>query len=651
MHIYLLAMLFNDANSLYLDRERFVFKRFMLSPHTSIRYDIVFLRCLAVLAVLCFHFKLPLFREGYAGVDVFFVLSGFLMTQIITENMQTGTFNLWHFYFRRLARILPALLVVLLFFLFLIYAVLGIKLYDYSRFALSSSIFVSNIYYYQASGYFAPSSQLNFLLHTWSLSVEWQFYLLYPLLWLGFNRLQKYGQKISLILLYLITILSFLNMLYCIERDQSFAFYMFPTRAWELIVGGLAYFHTRDLKYCLTQQARKVLGILLLSILLSSLCGLVRVGSSGWPSVWTLIPVCCTAGVLVVAPKFCFFKTFVPVFVARISYTWYLWHWPIVVLSAYFALDQRIEQRLLFFCVSFFVSVAAYFLVERGRFFRRPALLIGGLVFVVFLTFSLTQIPLTRLLPQDSQTLLVNFQRLYTLRKAPEQYNFTKGHLLANAAFDTFDKEQLLQFSDSTQNYLLLGDCHAGMFSATLRKLATKNAVHLLQATGDETFPALGVKSAFEGPTALMNYMYSTYLPANMDKIDKVIIAANYAGYSKKQLIAYFSQLTQFFERYQVPVVYIGQTESYRVEYPVIEVLENRFAADRQDYLDATRYYANQFLKHSSIADKYIDIYDLPFIKHADAGSTYFYDADHLSVFGTEQYAELLENKIFLSGK
>lgn len=622
----------------------------MLTPESNIRYDIVFLRCLAVVSVVCFHFELPLFNAGYAGVDVFFVLSGFLMTQIITGAIQAGKFDVWNFYYRRLARVLPALLFVILFFLLLVYAVLGIKLYDFSRFALTSSIFVSNIHYYQASGYFAPSSQLNFLLHTWSLSVEWQFYISYPLLWMGLTALFKKKQRASYLCLHIVLALSFLCMLYYVQHDQSFAFYMFPTRAWELLAGGLAFSYGRVLKDRLSPWVKNVLGILLLQLLFLTLCDILPVGLWGWPSALTLLPVCITAAILVIAPELHFFTHRVPVFIARISYTWYLWHWPIVVFCSYFAWNLHLQQRFLFFVGSFIVSTLAYLSVEKPVFFRKPVVLAIGLSVVGMLTFSFTQVQLSRMLRKDDRLGLVDFLRTYPVQGAPRQYNFDVGHLLANSPFTSFEQSQLVDFSDSTANYLLLGDCHAGMFSATLRRLAKKNKVHLFQATGDETFPVAGIQSAFQGPTDLMNYMYSNYLPAHIDKIDKVIIAVNYAGYSKKQLANYMAKVRTFFASHHVPVVYIGQTERYRIEFPVVAVLVDRFGLDRRDFLDPARHYANQYLKQSDIAAHYIDVYDKPFIDYEDGKQTYFYDADHLSLFGTEQYADLLESKIFLAG-
>src|SRR5690606_8845088 len=149
--------------------------------------DIHFLRVVVMLSVVLYYLGLPVFVDVYIGVDIFFVLSGYLMTKIILVRLNQGTFRLVDFYRRRLIRILPALLTLIILFYILLYFVLGIKLYDFSRFALSSSIFVSNIYYELSSGYFQPASQLNFLLHTWSLSIEMQFYVLYPLLLIGFR--------------------------------------------------------------------------------------------------------------------------------------------------------------------------------------------------------------------------------------------------------------------------------------------------------------------------------------------------------------------------------------------------------------------------------------------------------------------------------
>ncbi len=618
----------------------------MLPMGNKIRYDIVFLRCLAIVAVVCYHFKLMVFRDGYAGVDIFFVLSGFLMTRIISPQIDSNTFSLKDFYLKRLHRIVPALLFVILIFLLLIYVVLEMKLYDFSRFALSSTLFVSNIHYYHASGYFSPSSQLNFLLHTWSLSVEWQFYLIYPLLWLGI-RAKRGSSLVRMVVLVILWLLSLSCMFYYVQVKESFAFYMFPARAWELLTGAFAFFIGPHFIKRWPLRLRNLLSSVLLVALLLSLSGYLQIGRWGWPSFTTFLPVGLTFCVLLLSPDYRLFRYKPMVYGARISYSWYLWHWPIVVLSTYFAWDQDFRHRLFFFLTSIAVSALAYHLVERRQRFYRPKVLGAGLLLTALITFSLTQIPLKKVLYNGSQASLAQFQRVYPVQHAPDQYDFGRGHLLANSSFDSYDRRHLFQFSDSTSNYLLLGDCHAGMFSATLRALARNNKVNLIQATGDEAFPAPGVQSVFQGPSDLMAFMYGSYLPTHLPKIDKVIIVANYASYSKRQLIEYFKRIDRFFSAHNVPVVFIGQTESYRIEYPVVEALHRRFGLDKSNYLIPVRFYANQFLKRSKVASRYIDVYNLPNIVHGDGSQSYFYDGYHLSTFGTNQYKDLFQRYIF----
>ena len=148
----------------------------------TFRYDINGIRALAVLSVVIYHFLPESLPGGFVGVDVFFVISGYLMTSIIITKLDVNKFNIWDFYLARANRIIPALLA--LCFTLLILGFFLITPVEYEKLAkqiLASSLFISNLVYYKESGYFAEDSLENWLLHTWSLSVEWQFYLIYPI--------------------------------------------------------------------------------------------------------------------------------------------------------------------------------------------------------------------------------------------------------------------------------------------------------------------------------------------------------------------------------------------------------------------------------------------------------------------------------------
>lgn len=212
------------------------------------RTDISFLRALSVIIVMLFHFNVPYFSGGFIGVDVFFVISGFLMTQIIIRSIENDKFSLKDFYKRRAIRIMPPFLALLIFVLIIsIILLLQQDVRLNGIYSFYASIFASNIYFWKYVDYFTGVN--NILLHTWSLSVEWQFYLLYPLIILFSKKTLKGSDTQLWIILGVLTFSSFALMLYTTHRDNGFAFYMMPTRFWELCAGGdLPTWRASDLK-------------------------------------------------------------------------------------------------------------------------------------------------------------------------------------------------------------------------------------------------------------------------------------------------------------------------------------------------------------------------------------------------------------------
>ena len=205
------------------------------------RNDINGLRAFAVIAVVLYHFGIPGFSGGFIGVDVFFVISGYLMTRMILVAIESDSFSLSSFYLARAKRIIPALLVVCGTLLFAGWF-MPLTEFEYrqlSKHVRDSLFFISNHTYSREAGYFDSASHEKWLLHTWSLSLEWQFYLFLPWIILLLNKFhQKVNARRALIIL---TATSFLAGIYETHTHPEIAFYILPFRAWELLAGGLLY--------------------------------------------------------------------------------------------------------------------------------------------------------------------------------------------------------------------------------------------------------------------------------------------------------------------------------------------------------------------------------------------------------------------------
>lgn len=205
--------------------------------HPKYRPDIDGLRALAVLSVLGYHIFPRLFPSGFIGVDVFFVISGYLITNIILSNLDKGKFSIIEFYIKRIKRIFPALAIVLL--ISMIYGWYNLFPSEYARLGkhvAAGSAFVANIVFWRDSGYFDPASELNPILHLWSLGIEEQFYMLWPIvLVLVFNL----GKRYVFAALILITIVSFSINVAMVNVKPIATFFLPVTRLWELLIGTL----------------------------------------------------------------------------------------------------------------------------------------------------------------------------------------------------------------------------------------------------------------------------------------------------------------------------------------------------------------------------------------------------------------------------
>jgi peptidoglycan/LPS O-acetylase OafA/YrhL len=354
----------------------------MIESHPY-RADIDGLRALAILPVVFFHADVSGFGGGFVGVDVFFVISGYLIASIIVRQLDAGDFSLAKFYERRVRRILPALLVMLL-----VTALLGtLLLYpreakDYARSLVAATLFVSSLFFYQKSGYFDLEAGSQPLLHTWSLSVEEIFYIFFPLLmlilWRHYRR-QSFGWVL------IVAVLSFGGAALALGTDPSSraAFFLPPFRAWELMVGVLVALNPWRL-------SRGMASANLLSLVGLSLIVLpVFFYSSAtvFPGVAALLP-CAGAALILLAGqrhpslvgRLLSWRPLV--FLGLISYSLYLWHWPVLVYGRIWTgAPLQPGQAWLLIGLSLSLAVLSWRFIERP-FRGRSGILPGRRVFV-----------------------------------------------------------------------------------------------------------------------------------------------------------------------------------------------------------------------------------------------------------------------------
>lgn len=306
-------------------------------PHQSpiaYRPEIDGLRAVAILPVVFYHADFMGFDGGFVGVDVFFVISGYLIATIIIRDLIKGRFSILGFYERRARRILPALFFVILACLpVAVFLMFPSQLVEFGKSVLATVFFGSNILFWLDSGYFAAANELKPLLHTWSLALEEQFYLFFPL---GMALLWRFGLRLKGLMLTvaLMGLVSFILADWASTRMPAANFYLLPTRAWELASGVLTAFWLlrRPIAQGPWAEASSLLGLGLIGLAVVTLDG-----NYPWPGRWTLLPVLGTALIILCAHPSTLVGRWLShpliVFVGLISYSAYLWHQPLFAFA------------------------------------------------------------------------------------------------------------------------------------------------------------------------------------------------------------------------------------------------------------------------------------------------------------------------------
>jgi peptidoglycan/LPS O-acetylase OafA/YrhL len=346
------------------------------------RADINALRCLAVSLVVAFHYGIPGFQYGFIGVDVFFVISGYLMTRILVKRADEDRLSIWSFYYDRATRIIPALAVIVA--ALIVYGAFAMPPREYlvlGKDAASSLLFLSNLAFWKDTNYFDTVAAERWLLHTWSLSVEWQFYLIYPVIFAIWYRFRRLGA----IWMWLVAIgaVSLALSAWSVSKDPTFGFYLLPARAWELVAGGLIVFTDKVPPARLCNWLLACFGAALLAWALVN-------GAPGqaWPGYAAVLPVLGVALIIWSAASFdAIYRNPAVSLIGKASYSIYLWHWPILVWGRPYFGELTAVQTALLVAASILVGIASFRWIEMPaqRWLRssagfRPRILAASIV-------------------------------------------------------------------------------------------------------------------------------------------------------------------------------------------------------------------------------------------------------------------------------
>ncbi len=493
------------------------------------RSDIDGLRAVAVLSVVFCHAGLRV-PGGFIGVDVFFVISGYLITCLILEDIKRGTFSIFGFWERRVRRIFPALFVVCIGTAIIAHFVLLPSAYhDFGKSLFGITFFVSNIQFWMETGYFETSALEKPLLHTWSLAVEEQFYLFMPLLmiFLSIKRWLNYWVFIFLL------IFSFGLSVCGLSTNPDFTFYWLPTRAWELLAGAWVCLwasnrfsggqeineSTRRTSHFLRE------GLAIVALLLIVIPCFLYTEKTPFPGLAALPPVLGTTLLIglgcnqqrlpwinrLLANRLC-------VWVGLISYSLYLWHWPLLALARYFSYNPLwFPYRVVIVILSLSLAYLTWRWIEQP--FRKRQFCASRRAVFIFFTSGLTVMLLIAGILVYTHGLPTRFnqreQRM--IETARRDYRYFQQHI----ASDVPIKLNRFGVIDKPVSLLVWGDSQAQAILPAIDVLANELQIHAVGATHTGTPPVLGYfSSAWSIPQdavrfnrAVMDYIISQKIP------------------------------------------------------------------------------------------------------------------------------------------
>ncbi len=630
------------------------------------RSDIDGLRAIAVLPVLLFHAGLPAVSGGYAGVDIFFVISGFLITSLILPDITAGTFSLKQFYERRIRRIFPMLFLIvtaslLMGFMFMIPG----QLEEYAKSALAALFSVSNIFFWKQDSYFAESADLKPLLHTWSLGIEEQYYIAFPLLLLMLWRFRKSEHLIMIVAGAAFFSLILANWGGILDGDMrdtitgfpitltpEYGYYHLATRAWELLCGSLA-------AILMWQHADRVAAVRTIPATALSWLGFIAIISSytllerhtPYPSLYTLPAVLgATAIILFCRPASVLHRllSWHPfVFTGLISYSLYLWHQPVFAFARILWPDLDQTGFYLLIAGTYALSILSWLWIETP--FRNRQIISADRLYRIMGVWFAALVLVTAITAQQK-----GFLAYYPPFQQQFYINHDERGSYVQARFDSLRNKPFPK--SSQKNLLIIGDSHAQDFTNALFESGLDHgwAVSTLQMAarcqiymGPED-PFTYIKQEDHTLCQQQRLHFSEALPRIAQQAGRIILAASWQLWAAERMDVTLRNIQQAAP--QAEIIVIGRKYFDTLSY--------------QDYRQKTRTdgvqvmlpirtedkIINTALKEKVGSTRFVDLYDI-ICHHATScplltpeGRIISYDGGHLTQDGARFIGQRLQD-------
>ncbi|MDM7984939.1 MAG: acyltransferase family protein [Maricaulis sp.] len=629
------------------------------------RPDIDGLRALAVMSVVLFHVNESWLPGGFIGVDIFFVISGFLITGNIANEVSAGTFSLGEFYRRRIRRILPALTTVLLASL-LVGQILFLPedFKDLAYSALLSQLSLANFYFLFSidTGYFADDSTLLPLLHLWTLGVEEQFYLIWPLALMILGT--RAGGRIFLGLLFAVAMASFILAEFIAPSSPMFAYYMLPTRAGQLLAGAILFYALTRVKASLTLPAvvREIISIAALIVIGASLFMLDE--HSTFPGLLAIPVTLGAAGLIFVGgtggATLTRILSWGPiVWIGLISYSLYLWHWPVLAFARYVLGDLTLAQQLAAMALMFVLSAMSFYWVERPfRRTNRPLLTVTTKYFLAP-TAIIGLVLAASIATQGYGVWMLNPNYVQQAR-ALENSNIPStraNHICQGPYLDQTDVTRTACIINGVQEptSLLWGDSNAGHYVDTIATFAESEGFSFRNIAHSACPPLIQNAPIYASPNTADGCAQSIDATLGvLDRYHSVILAANWERYHNQfgdHFLDDFRTTIETLSENGKDVLVVGrlpqlnhvdpQCEQKRLRFAITPCLEqaetNRSRPDR----------INTIIQEQTLSSggRYIDFNDhLCQAGRCSAvidGVYGYYDPGHLSMLGSQRLGAL----------